>query len=56
MEKLNKVIAGLECCLDEDKKCRECPYDKGCAGCLDDLMAEALDVLRSGSGDLITTD
>lgn len=49
MEKLNKVIAGLECCLDEDRSCRDsCPYFKGSYeldGCMDDLMAAALDVL-----------
>lgn len=58
MEKLNKVIAGLECCLDEDRSCRDnCPYFKGyymLDGCMDDLLAEALEVLRSGSGDLIS--
>lgn len=57
MEKQNKVIAGLECCLKLDKSCAEnCPYFKSYEldGCMDDLMAAALDVLRSGSGDLIS--
>lgn len=56
MEKLNKVIRGLECCLNENMSCeKSCPYFKSYEldGCMDDLMAAALDVLRSGSGDLI---
>lgn len=54
MEKLSKVIAGLECCLSEDKSCSEnCPYFKGeyvLDGCMDDLMAEALEVLSGIRG------
>lgn len=49
MEKLNKVIAGLECCLS-DTDCDECcPYFKGeyrMDGCMDEMMAEALELLR----------
>lgn len=26
MEKLDKVIAGLECCLSEDRDCDDCVY------------------------------
>lgn len=52
MEKLEKVIAGLECCQSEDMSCAEnCPYFKGSYevdGCIDELMAEALEVLREG--------
>ena len=47
MEKLNKVIVGLECCLDEERDCKSsCPYYRDEMGCMDDLMAEALEVLR----------
>lgn len=55
MEKLNKVIAGLECCQSEDMSCADnCPYFKGeyvIDGCMDDLMAEALEVLLSLNGE-----
>lgn len=58
MEKLNKVIAGLECCLSEDKSCEEhCPYFMGeykLDGCIDDVMADALEVLKARGGDLIS--
>lgn len=50
MEKADKVIAGLECCLDEDKSCADnCPYFKGAYeldGCMDDMLAEALELLK----------
>ena len=50
MEKLNKAIAGLECCLDEDRSCRDsCPYFKGSYeldGCMDDMLVDALEVLK----------
>lgn len=49
MEKLSKVIAGLECCQSANMSCSDnCPYFKGYEldGCMDDLMAEALEVLR----------
>ncbi len=49
MEKIEKVIAGLECCQSENMSCKEnCPYFKGYElnGCMDDLMAEALEVLK----------
>jgi hypothetical protein len=53
MEKQEKVIRGLECCLSEDMSCSEnCPYFKGSYeldGCMDDLMADALEVLRENS-------
>ncbi len=50
MEKIEKVIAGLECCQSENMSCADnCPYFKGkyeLDGCMDDLMAEALEVLK----------
>ncbi len=50
MKKLNEVIRGLECCLSEDMSCEEnCPYFKGryvVDGCMDDLLAEALEHLK----------
>ena len=50
MEKLNEVIRGLECCLSEDMSCAEnCPCFKGqyvMDGCMDDLLAEALELLK----------
>lgn len=50
MEKLEKVLAGLECCQSEDMSCAEnCPYFKGSYevdGCMDELMADALELLR----------
>ena len=48
MEKMDKVIAGLECCHSANMSCSDnCPYFKGYEldGCMDDLMAEALEVL-----------
>lgn len=50
MEKQEKVIRGLECCLSKDMSCKEnCPYFDGkyeLDGCMDDLMAEALELLK----------
>lgn len=50
MEKLEKVIAGLECCTDEERDCKDCPYDCGEMGCMDDLMREARGVLSGIRG------
>lgn len=48
MENLNKVIAGLECCLDEERDCKSnCPYYRDEMGCMDDLLVAALEVLKS---------
>lgn len=46
MEKLNKVIAGLKCCREnEDEPCTgNCPYD-GMEDCVGKLMDDALEVL-----------
>ncbi len=49
MEKLEKVIAGLECCQSDEKDCdKSCPYFKGWRqdGCLDDMMADTREVLK----------
>lgn len=49
MEKLNKVIVGLECCLSDADCDKCCPYFKGeykLDGCMDEMMAEALEVLK----------
>lgn len=58
MEKLDKVIAALECCrVNEDEPCEVgCPYN-GVEGCVDKVMLDALDLLkelRSTDGDLIS--
>jgi hypothetical protein len=54
MKNLNKVIAGLECCLDEERDCKSnCPYYRDEMGCMDDLLAAALEILRGDSGDWI---
>ena len=51
MEKLNKVIAGLECCrINEDVPCEVgCPYS-GVEGCVDKVMLDALEVLKEYRG------
>lgn len=50
MKNLNEVIRGLECCLSEDMSCAEnCPCFKGSYeldGCMDDLLADALEHLK----------
>lgn len=58
MEKLDKVVAALECCrVNEDEPCEVgCPYN-GVEGCVDKVMLDALEVLkelRSTDGDLIS--
>ncbi len=47
MEKLDKVIAALECCLvNEDEPCEAgCPYS-GVEGCVDKVMLDALEWLK----------
>lgn len=52
MEKMNKVIRGLECCLSDADCDKCCPYFKG-DGCMDEMMADALEILRGDSGDWI---
>lgn len=46
-----RVIKGLECCLKETKSldnepCGECPYGAAGGGCIDQLHAEALVLLK----------
>ena len=45
MEKLDKVIAGLECCADLNRGCNDCPYtdDEYCEVA---LMKDALRILK----------
>jgi hypothetical protein len=53
MEKLDKVIAGLECCQNEDSPCdKNCPYFKGYVldDCTDRLRDDALEVLKEYRG------
>lgn len=46
MEKLNKIIAGLECCCEDDR-CLSCPYkDVGHPGDLDCIKVLAEDALN----------
>ena len=50
MKKLNKVIVGLECCLSDADCDKCCPYFKGeyeLDGCMAEMMADALEVLKS---------
>lgn len=45
MEKLDKVIAGLECC--GKNRCDDCPYDfENDLSCHSDLTEDTLDVIR----------
>lgn len=52
---LMKVIAGLECCIeDEIGNCRICPYKDGFGvgvKCMDDVMRDALEILREVEND-----
>lgn len=59
MEKLNKVIAGLEACQGTGNDCERCPYISEGEKCSDVREADALAVLRKyraaqSSGDLIS--
>lgn len=45
MEKLDKVIAGLDCCADVDRTCEGCPYEDR-DYCEIPLMKDALDLLK----------
>lgn len=44
MEKLDKVIAGLECCTEE--RCNGCPYLEYEQYCMAVLGKDALDLLK----------
>ncbi len=52
MVKLDKVIAGLECCADLDRSCESCSYD-GAEYCEVALMKDALELLRTLHDDVI---
>ena len=59
MDKLEKVIKGLECCINEHKNitdCEHCPYseiDEGCTS-LDDLHSDTLDLLKAQQPRVLT--
>lgn len=48
MDRLEKVIKGLECCIkrnpDDKTKCDECPYE---GACLNRLKADSLVLLKA---------
>lgn len=44
MEKLDKVIAGLECCTEE--RCKGCPYLEHEQYCMGVLEKDALEMLK----------
>ena len=51
MEDIEKVIQGIETCLDDNIPCDECPYKKSCCGINDErigemLMRDALELLK----------
>lgn len=50
LKKRDEVIAGLRCCQSANMSCSDnCPYFKGkyvLDGCMDDLMADALELLE----------
>lgn len=50
MEKLEKVIAGMEACNGVGDDCNSCPYVGEGEKCSGVLWAEALEVLRSREG------
>ena len=53
MEKLDKVIAGLECCRNDDISCKyNCPYFEKYTldNCTDRLKGDALDLLKEYRG------
>ena len=45
MKKLDKVIAGLECCADLDRDCKDCPYED-LDYCEIPLMKDAAELLK----------
>lgn len=42
MPEREKVISGLETCLDDNIPCDECPYKKSCCGINDERIGEML--------------
>ena len=55
MDKLEKVINGLECCIkhnpDDKTRCGECPYD---GACLNRLKSDALALLKAQEARVIS--
>lgn len=53
MEKREKAIKGLECCImrnpDDKLRCRECPYREPDGYCLNRLKNDALEALRENT-------
>lgn len=49
MDKLEKVIAALECCQSDADCEKSCPYFNGWEldGCMDKLLADTLEVLKN---------
>ena len=43
---MDKVIAGLECCVDIKKGCKCCPYDDGIGQCNTRVVRDALEWLK----------
>ena len=52
MNKREKVISGLECCIlrepDDNVRCGECPYNEPNTYCLNRLKMDALSALKDG--------
>lgn len=47
MADLNKVIAALRCCVDGERDCDGCPYERGMdESCITEVMADALELLE----------
>ena len=57
MTELEKVVAGLECCIkrdpDDKPRCQECPYD---GACLNRLKSDALAILKAEEPRVLTLD
>ena len=47
MEKLDKVIAGLECCRDHSTDCSACSYNGGDLRCFGYLVADTVELLKA---------
>lgn len=47
MADLSKVIDALRCCVDGERDCDGCPYERGMdESCITDVMADALELLE----------
>lgn len=56
MEKLDKVIAGMEACRGVGEDCKRCPYVGEAEKCSDVLGADILAVLKECRSDIKTQD